>query len=316
MYDAEPVKPELLSLVVPVYNSKASLAELTRRVADAMKDAGLRYELVLVDDGSADGSGAEAARLAQTRPELVVIELMRNYGQHNAVLCGVRAAKGDVIVTLDDDLQNPPEEIPKLLAALDEGHDVVYGAPLEERHGLARDLASQLTKVALQSVMGVAAARHVSAFRAFRAQLREAFQSYHSPFVSIDVLLSWATQRFGVVRVQHDARAVGESGYSLRRLIVHGLNMMTGYSVLPLQLASVLGFLFSGLGVAVLVYVVGKALLMGIPVPGFAFLASCLAVFSGVQLFALGIIGEYMARIHFRTVEKPQYAVRRRSAHG
>lgn len=310
------MKPALLSLVVPVYNSKASLAELTRRIHAAMADAKLAYELILVDDGSADGSGAEAARLAGERKELVVIELMRNYGQHNAVLCGVRAAKGELIVTLDDDLQNPPEEIPKLLAALDEGHDVVYGAPLEERHGLARDLASQLTKRVLQSVMGVAAARHVSAFRAFRTQLREAFQDYHSPFVSIDVLLSWATSRFGVVRVQHDRRAVGESGYSLRRLVVHGLNMMTGYSVLPLQLASVLGFVFSALGVAVLVYVVGKALLMGIPVPGFAFLASCLAVFSGVQLFALGIIGEYMARIHFRTVEKPQYAVRRRSAHG
>jgi glycosyltransferase involved in cell wall biosynthesis len=310
------MKPALLSLVVPVYNSKPGLPELVRRVHEAMSAAGQAYELVLVDDGSADGSAAEVARLAASRPEIVAIELMRNYGQHNAVLCGVRAARGEVIVTLDDDLQNPPEEIPALLAALDEGHDVVYGAPVQERHGLARDLASRLTKLALQNVMGVAAARHVSAFRAFRAQLRDAFSDYHSPFVSIDVLLSWATQRFGVVRVRHDLRAQGQSQYSLRRLIVHGLNMMTGYSVLPLQLASVLGFVFSALGALVLLFVVGKALLRGIPVPGFPFLASCLAVFSGVQLFALGIIGEYMARIHFRTVEKPQYAVRRRAARG
>lgn len=310
------MKPALLSLVVPVYNSEAGLPELVRRIHGALTEAKLAYELIMVDDGSRDGSAAAIAALAKQRPEIVGIELMRNYGQHNAVLCGVRAAKGEVIVTLDDDLQNPPEEIPLLLALLEEGADVVYGAPLEERHGLARDLASQWTKLVLQSVMGVAAARHVSAFRAFRAQLREAFADYHSPFVSIDVLLSWATSRFAVAKVRHDRRALGQSNYSLRKLVVHGLNMMTGFSVLPLQLASVLGFVFSALGGAVLVYVVGKALITGIPVPGFPFLASCLAVFSGVQLFALGIIGEYMARIHFRTVEKPQYAVRRRVSHG
>ena len=303
----------LLSIVVPVYNSAEILPALIERLRRTLLAEKLEHEIILVNDGSADASWEVIETLSRAQASVIGINLMRNFGQHNAVLCGIRAARGEVIVTIDDDLQNPPEEIPKLLVPLANGFDVVYGAPLEERHGFSRDVASRLTKLALQNVMGVPAARHVSAFRAFRTQLRDAFEDYRSPFVSIDVLLSWATSRFAVVRVNHDVRASGNSQYSFRRLVLHALNMMTGYSVLPLQMASVLGFLFSGFGGMVLVYVVAKSLIRGIPVPGFAFLASCLALFSGVQLFALGIMGEYMARIHLRTVEKPQYCVRRPS---
>ena len=146
-----------------------------------------------------------------------MLDMMRNYGQHNALLAGIRHARGEVIVTMDDDLQHPPEEIPKLLAPIAKGYDVVYGSPLEEQHGVCRDLASRLTKLALSSVLGATTARHVSAFRAFRTELREAFATFDGPFVSIDVLLSWATTRFSFVDVAHRARSIGDSHTLSRR---------------------------------------------------------------------------------------------------
>jgi undecaprenyl-phosphate 4-deoxy-4-formamido-L-arabinose transferase len=238
------------------------------------------------------------------------INLMRNFGQHNALLCGIRTARYSTIVTMDDDLQHPPEAIPQLLAKLDEGFDVVYAPPQEERHGLMRDMASRLIKLALRSAMGVDTARNVSAFRAFRAQIRDAFAGYQSPYICIDVLLTWGTTRFGAVRVPHEPRRIGQSNYNLRKLIRHTVNMTTGFSAWPLQMASLIGFAFTLVGIGLLLFIVGRYLLFGTTVPGFSFLASAIAIFSGAQLFALGIIGEYLARMHFRMMDRPPYAVR------
>jgi len=234
---------------------------------------------------------------------------MRNYGQHNAVLCGIREARYDVTVTMDDDLQHPPEEIPKLLKLLVSGTDVVYGTPSAEQHGLWRDLASQVTKFALQSAMGAPIARKAGAFRLFRTQLRGAFEAYDAPFVSVDVLLTWGTTRFDAVDVTHEPRRLGTSNYTFRKLVVHSLNMLTGFSSWPLQVASLIGFLFTVFGTAALAYVLVRYAISGGVVPGFSFLASTIAIFSGAQLFALGIIGEYLARMHARSMQKPVYAV-------
>jgi undecaprenyl-phosphate 4-deoxy-4-formamido-L-arabinose transferase len=235
---------------------------------------------------------------------------MRNCGQHNALLCGIRAAKYDVIVTMDDDLQDLPEEIPKILDKLKEGYDVVYGTPQKGQHGFWRNLASRVTRLALQSAMGAEAARDASAFRAFRKEVRNAFANYQGPFVSIDVLLTWGTTRFGAIKVQHNLRREGSSNYTFFKLATHAFNMMTGFSTLPLQLASLVGFVFTLFGFGVLAYVIGRYLIQGSPVQGFPFLASVIAIFSGAQLFALGIIGEYLARMHFRMMDRPPYVVR------
>jgi undecaprenyl-phosphate 4-deoxy-4-formamido-L-arabinose transferase len=211
---------------------------------------------------------------------------------------------------MDDDLQHPPEELPALLVELARGHDVVYGSPRAEPHGFLRGLASRITKIALSQAMGADTARRASAFRAFRTEVREAFAGYTSGFVSIDVLLTWGTTRFSSVEVRHDARAAGESGYGVSRLLTHALNMLTGYSAKPLQVASLTGFAFTLFGLAVLAFVLVRYVIEGGSVPGFPFLASVIAIFSGAQLFALGIMGEYLARIHFRTMSRPAYAVR------
>ena len=234
---------------------------------------------------------------------------MRNYGQHNALLCGIRAAKYEVIVTMDDDLQHSPEEIPRLLARLDEGFDVVYGTPENEQNGLMRAIASRITRLALRSAIGAEVAKNVSAFRIFRTQLRDAFAGYQTPFVSIDVLLTWATTRFGATTVPFQQRHSGASNYTFRKLVRHALDMMTGFSTAPLQLASLIGFACTLFGIGVFFYVFVRYCLEG-SVPGFPFLASIIAIFSGAQLFALGVIGEYLARMHFRTMNRPVYFVR------
>ncbi len=301
-----------ISIVIPVYNSEAIIPDLISRIRAVMPDIASSYEIILVNDGSHDRSWDVIAKIAKDHNMVHAINLMRNYGQHNALLCGIRAAHNEIIITMDDDLQHPPEEIPKLVAKLEEGYDVVYGTPLKEQHGLWRDLASQVTKLAMQSSMGIENARRVGAFRIFRTQVREAFACYQSPFISIDVLLTWGTTRFASIQVNHDHRCLGKSNYSFRKLIVHAINMITGFSTLPLQMATMIGLGFSLFGFIILIYVLYGYLTNGSPVPGFQFLASIIAIFSGAQLFSLGIFGEYLARVHLRTLEKPPYVVRQR----
>jgi len=301
-----------ISVVVPVFNSQLSLRELVGRLKPVLEKVADEFELILVNDGSKDQSWDVICELSAGYPWICGVDLMRNYGQHNALLRGIRTARYDIVVTMDDDLQNPPEEIPYLLEKLNEGYDVVYGTPDKEQHGFLRNMASQVTKIALQGSMSAKIARSVSAFRVFRTQLRDVFANYQCPFISIDVLLTWGTSRFASVPVHQDIRKFGESNYSLSQLVAHALNMMTGFSTLPLQLASMIGFVFTFFGFGVLAYVVGLFLIYGRSVPGFAFLSSIIAIFSGAQLFALGIIGEYLARMHFRTMGRPPSVVRKR----
>jgi undecaprenyl-phosphate 4-deoxy-4-formamido-L-arabinose transferase len=299
-----------LSVVIPVFNSAPSLPELIGRLSNVLPHLADEYEVILVNDDSRDASWDVVLQLAQEHAWVRGISLFRNFGQHNALLCGIRAAQHSVTVTMDDDLQHPPEEIAQLLAKLDEGYDVVYGSPEQEQHGPLRDLASQVTKFALRSTMGVRVAQSVSAFRVFRTEVRQAFSEFSGPFVSIDVLLSWGTSRFAAVTVRHEPRNTGVSNYTLYKLFTHAVNMITGFSTLPLQLASVVGFVFTLFGMLMLVYVIGRLLIEGGSVPGFPFLASSITIFSGVQLFMIGIIGEYLARIYQRIMERPSYTVR------
>lgn len=300
-----------ISVVVPAYRSAATLPELHQRLVTTLPALADAFEIIFVEDGGGDESWPVIRSIAAGDPRVRGLRMSRNFGQHNALLCGIRAARLDIIVTLDDDLQNPPEEIGRLIDRLEDDIDVVYGTPQSEHHGFWRDQASRITKLALQSAMNAETARHVSAFRAFRTRIRDAFETYRGPYVSIDVLLTWGTTRFTHVAVRQELRRVGPSNYTFRMLVTHALNMMTGFSTLPLQFASLIGFAFTLFGFAVLVVVLTTYIANGgSSVPGFAFLASIIAIFSGAQLFALGIIGEYLARLHFRTMDRPTYLVR------
>jgi undecaprenyl-phosphate 4-deoxy-4-formamido-L-arabinose transferase len=299
-----------VTIVVPVYNSSTILPDLVVRLNPVLAANYEAYELILVNDGSRDESWSVICSLVSHHSWIRGVNLMRNYGQHNAILCGIRMAQFEAIVTMDDDLQHPPEEIPRLTNKLSEGYDVVYGTPIEQKHGLWRDMASIITKASLQAAIGAETARMVSAFRVFRTQVRKAFEEYRGSFVSLDVLLTWGTTRFTSVPVRHDPRKSGISNYTLWKLIDHAVNMMTGFSPVPLQLASIIGFLFTIFGFVILVYVIGNYFIRGGSVPGFSFLACMIAIFSGVQLLMLGIFGEYLARVHFRTMDRPSSIIR------
>jgi glycosyltransferase involved in cell wall biosynthesis len=303
-----------ISVVIPVYNSASILPELVGRLEMVLESLCDNYELIVINDGSRDNSWNVICQLAEKYKWIRGINLMRNYGQHNALLCGIKAACFDIIVTMDDDLQHPPEEIPKLLSKLNEGCDVVYGTPERERHGFLRDIASRITKISLKTAMGIDTAEMVSAFRAFRANVKEAFISFQGSFVSIDVLLTWGASSFSYVVVRHDSRKALVSNYTFRKLIIHAFNMMTGFSTIPLQLASLLGVFVTVFGLLLFLFVFINYFIHGSAVPGFAFLASIICIFSGTQLLVLGVFGEYLARMHFRIMERPPYSVRERTS--
>ena len=297
-----------VSVVVPVYRGARTLRELYERVSAVFAEVGPPFEIVLVDDGSPDESWGVISELAASHKAVRGLRLGRNYGQHAALLAGLRAARFSTTITVDDDLQNPPEEIPTLLAALGEGVDVVYGVPTVVRQDLSRRLAGRLARWSIRA-SGVEHAPSVSSFRAFRTDLRHSFDVPIGPAVDIDSLLAWGTTRFSSVKVAHAERKVGVSNYTFRRLLTHAFDFLTGYSTLPLRIATFLGIATSGLGVILLGWVLGHVLFAGDSVSGFPFLASTIIIFSGVQLVMLGLIGEYIGRIHFRIMGKPSYAI-------
>ena len=301
--------PTPISIVVPCYRSEESLPILYEQLTNVLHRAGREFELILVDDSSPDGTWGVIQKLASHHGNIRGMKMIRNFGQHNALLCGIREAQYPIIVTMDDDLQHPPEEVLPLVEKLECGYDVVYGTPAKESHGLFRDFASRLIKWTLAGVMGTRDAQNVSAFRAFRTPMRQAFADYRGPYVSIDVLLSWGAKKFVAVKVENPARKFGTSNYTFRKLVTHAINIMTGFSTLPLKIASFAGFASFLFGLAVLVWVLVRYFVNGHNVPGFAFLASVIAIFSGVQLFALGVFGEYLGRIHVRTLDRPSYIV-------
>lgn len=299
-----------VSIVVPVYRSEQTLGTLIERLSQVLPTFADSYEVLLVNDGSPDDTWGTIEKLACEYPWVHGIDLMRNYGQHNATLCGIRAAHHETIFTMDDDLQNPPEEMPKLLAKLNEGYDVVYGVARRRQQAWWKNMFSVLVKRAIGYVMGVRTVRDIGAFKVFRSSLRKAFEDFNGPDVLVDVLLSWGTTRFASVTVEESPRAAGRSNYNFARLVKVSLLVLTSYTTIPLRLASVLGFFFTLFGFFILLYVLVTYFTQG-SIPGFSFQASIIALFSGVQLFSLGIIGEYLARVFERTGGRKAYTIGR-----
>lgn len=304
-----------LSIVIPCYRSETTLTELAERLESSLSS--LRrskavgdYEVLFVVDGSPDGTATVARDLAKDHQRIHVLELIRNFGQHNALVAGIRAARFDTVVTMDDDLQHPPEEIHRLIERLNEsGADLVYALPETEEHGLFRSAASKFVKASL-ALAGVPNAKYVGAFRAFRTELREGFAAVADPLVNLDVLLSWVTTRVDTVTVSMDRRSSGRSGYTFRSLWRHTMNMITGYGVVPLKLATWLGFVSGILGLVLLTVVLVQYFTGVTTVPGFTTTIAVISLFAGAQMITIGIIGEYLGRQHFRSMQRPMYVIR------
>lgn len=302
-------RPEI-SVVIPVYYSEATLRTLTEQLAKTFTEIGTSWEIIFVDDGSQDGSWNILQELQAQHPDHVTaIQLMRNFGQHNALMCGFHEARGHVVITMDDDLQNPPAEIPKLLETLKaQDLDLVYGTYGEKKHAGWRNMGSRLIQKFYSHVFKTDIPP--TSFRAIRSELMQSILTYRLNYTYIDGLLAWSTQSIGSVEVRHEPRQTGRSGYSLLKLLHLATNLFTNFSILPLQVVSLLGVFASTFGFLGALYYLFGYLVNSITVPGFATIVIAILVIGGLQMLALGIIGEYLGRLHLNMNRKPQFIVR------
>lgn len=309
--DASAIDSEIdLSIVIPVYGSEATLQSLVERLVQALSPRTGRFELICVDDDSPDGAWKVLEGLRRRHAgQLVAIRLMRNFGQHNATMCGLKVARGRVVVTMDDDLQHQPEDVPALVQHLEAtGLDLVYGTHARKSHSAFRNLGSRALNAVFRRLFGVPV--NFSAFRAIRRQAVRAITSYDLNYTFIDGLLAWTTTRIGEIEVSHEPRRSGRSGYGLATLLVLALNLVTNFSLVPLQIASLIGTVAALGGLATGVVIVAVYFMGVIQVPGWASTITAVFVLGGIQLLALGAIGEYLGRLHLNFNRKPQYLVR------
>lgn len=228
-----------LSVVVPVYQAEHTLRELQARLKATLEPILNDFEILLIDDGSLDDSWKMISEITQQDPRVRGIRLSRNFGQHNALLCGILAAKKELILTLDDDLQNPPEEIPKFLTKITEGYDLVYGQFDNSRHSWWRRVASRSVRLLLKIFSDSKIIFEASNFRLFRAHLMKEHSDFKESFVSIDIMLGRATHRYTTIPVTHDLRRTGKSNYNLKKLFIHTFNLLRGSKAIPPRLTRI-----------------------------------------------------------------------------
>lgn len=318
---SEPTPPSpALSVVVPVYNGAATIGELVRALRALEIEGGL--EIVLAVDGSPDNSLDVCKQLAaEPGAPVVVLSLSRNFGEHNAVMAGLSRARGAYAITMDDDLQNPPEEVRRLFEyARDGKYDAVYTYYEEKKHEAWRNLGSRFTNWCADRLIDKPPGLYLSSFRCISAFVRERITaSYEGPYPYVDGLVFQVTQNVGRLQVAHLPRAEGHSNYTLRRLIRLWLAMFLNFSVMPLRLATLLGLAFGALGAMAAAITIIEAIISDRPPQGWASLMVAVLVLAGVQLVVLGMIGEYLGRMFLAVNRKPQYLVRevfRRGAGG
>ena len=303
-----------LSIVVPVYNSERIVPELARRVAGAMAREGVRrYELILVNDGSADRSWSVIEQACDANPAVRGINLRINSGQHNAIMAGLRAASGAVIVVMDDDLQHAPEDIGRLTARIAEGKDLCYAAFRQPQHAAWKTAGSLFRDFTVRLLLGVPSDIRISSFKAMSAEIAREITRYGGPFPYVDGLALTVTRNVGSVELEHHARHDGRGNYSLRQSLSLWAKVAMNFSVVPLRVASWLGLGFAAFGFLFAVYLILQQLIFQrIPVPGWASLVVFILIVGGVQLLALGAIGEYLGRAYLHMTAKPQYVIKAR----
>ena len=303
-------KASYLSVVIPIYNEEVTIERLHERLSRVLEPLGKSYEIIYIDDGSADGSRAILQRLHSKDPNVKVIVFNRNYGQHAAVVAGFERAGGEIIVTLDGDLQNPPEEIPKLLEKIQEGFDVVGGWREGRQDSLVRRLLSFLINQVTSLIVGVKMRDYGCMLRAYRREVVERICQCQEISSFIPVLANFFAGAVAEIPVAHAPRTSGRSKYTPFRLLRLNFDLLTGFSLLPIQAVSFAGILISFLGVGFAVFLAVRRLLVGPEVEGVFTLFAILFFFVGLQILALGLIGEYIGRIYMEVRRRPRYVVK------
>jgi len=306
--------PAPLSVVIPVFNEAENLDELIRRCLQACRKTERPFEIILVDDGSSDGSVEKIDAEARNNPgEIIGVFLNRNYGQHAAVMAGFEQSKGDIIVTLDADLQNPPEEIPRLFDAIDKGYDVVGSVRMDRRDTLFRRVASAIINKGVQKSTGVMMHDYGCMLRAYRRHIVEAILvcKEHSTFIPI--LANSFARTTTEIDVKHEARKQGQSKYSLMKLVMLHFDLLTSMTTFPLRLLSILGGIVSSAGIGFGLFLLLMRIYYGAEwaAEGVFTLFAILFIFVGAQFIAMGLLGEYIGRIYHDVRARPRYFVQR-----
>jgi glycosyltransferase involved in cell wall biosynthesis len=305
MSESMPVK---LSVVIPVYRSQHTLPDLYRRIVAVLERVEPAFEIIFVEDCGGDDSWQVIESLAAEDPRVHGIKLSRNFGQHAATICGISKAKGDWVLTLDDDLEQPPEHIPDLIDKARAGYAVVYGVYTERSHhwwrNLTSDIARRMFRMAIPSLN-----YEYTSFRLIARSVAARLIDFDSPFPFVDGYLSWLTNNCATVVVRHGQRARGASNYNFRKLATHTINIFVTFSDLPLRMASWIGLCASFIGIVWLSYLLLRFFLGGITVSGYASVMAGIILFGGVQLLILGIFGEYLGRMNFKSSRKPLFLV-------
>lgn len=300
----------VLSIVIPVYNSTATIKEVVDGIAGLELPG--KIELILVNDASYDNSAEVCEGLVRTSPfPLTLINHSRNFGEHNAIMTGLRHTRGDHVITMDDDLQNPPSEILRLYqCALDTGKDVIYSSYAVKRHSLWRNLGSRFANWSANMLLDKPKGLYLSSFRCMNRFIVEQITLYDGPYPYVDGLIAQNTNSFASIEAEHLPRAAGRSNYTLKKLARLWLSIALNFSVMPLRLCTALGFLTSLAGLAGIIWVLTDYFLHGVSAAGWATLMIILLTFMGVQLLMLGIVGEYLGRLFLTANRKPQSVVR------
>jgi undecaprenyl-phosphate 4-deoxy-4-formamido-L-arabinose transferase len=311
--DAIPARPGMISVVIPVYNEAANIPTLWTRLSAVMENLGRPWEVVFVDDGSADDSLRMLIALAADAPgQLRIVELARNFGQHSAILAGFRESKGDIVVTLDADLQNPPEEIPRLIEAIDAGNDVVGGWREERQDHAYRRLASQLHNKLTSALVGVPMHDYGCMLRAYRRHIVDTVIECDEKAAFVPALANTFAKRVAEIPVGHAERAAGTSKYNMLRLATLSLNLITGFSMMPIQALSLVGIGIFILDAILVAALIAHRLIYGPQEEGALWsLFAILFVFVGFIFLALGLMGEYIGRIYLEVRRRPTYLVRK-----
>jgi len=301
--------PVEISLVIPVFNEADILPELVARLNTVCSEFKKSYEIIFVDDGSDDGSFEILKKLKQQDPHLRLLKFTRNFGQQAAVLAGFRLSLGDIVIQLDSDLQHPPEEIPKLLAAFTDEVDLVTTRPEKRRDDLLRTLGSRYLHSFGQLLFGRAFKLNLSSFRAMRRSVIEKVEACKDRSRYMAVLMSWMGVPSVEIQVEHHSRQKGQTKYSVLNLIQLTWDLITGYSNFPLRVVTYMGLFGAMVGFSVMLFLLFQRIVQGVLIEGFIVLSAVFAFFAGVQLLSIGFLGEYLGRIHTQLQNRPDYII-------
>lgn len=300
-------RKKFLSIVIPVCNSEKTIKKIYEKILKVFEDTLYEFEIIMVEDYSKDRSWNEIEILTKKDNRVRGIKLAKNFGQHASTLCGINLSKGDFVVTIDDDLEQPPEKIIDLLIEIENGYDVVYGILTNKTHSFWRKISSKLIKLILNLL--IPRLKNYSSMRVISRNIADQLSNFDSPYPIIDGYLTWLTNNYSAIEIKHRQRKVGKSNYSFKSLLFLSRNFIIGFSEGPIQIVSILGIFLSLIGLIYALYIIIQKIIGITIISGYASIMSSILIIGGLQLFLIGIFGEYIARINSSTSRKPLFVI-------